>query len=65
MADKSHMMRVSIQFEEYAKQLQVKMAERERKVPTLTEVSKRIATESVHPYEDARKGVKKIGGWKI
>lgn len=59
----SRIMRVDATFSAYASDLQRKMVEREHKVPSMTEVTRRIALESVHPYEEAGKGIKKIGSW--
>jgi hypothetical protein len=61
----SSVMRISPEFEAYAKDIQMKIMEREHKVPSITEVTKRIANECVHPYEKADKGLKKIGQWKL
>ena len=65
MAKKSEVMRVGPNFVEYAKCLQRSIANKEHKVLSLTDVTERIATESVHPYEQAGKGLKKIGQWKF
>ena len=65
MAKRSEVMRVDSEFIEYAHCLQRAISQKERKVPSLTEVTQRIARESVHPYEEAKKGVRKIGGWKF
>jgi len=62
---KSEVMRVDAMFGEYARNLQRTMAERERKVPSITEVTHRIATEGVHPYEQAGQGIRKIGKWEF
>lgn len=65
MKKDSTIMRVDVSFSAYAKDLQRKIVEREHKVPSMTEVTKRIAVESVHPYEEAKNGFKKIGKWKL
>lgn len=62
---RSEVIRVDASFVEYAHGLQRVIAQREREVPSLTEVTKRIAQESVHPYEEAGHGLKKIGKWKF
>ena len=62
---KSDVMRVDRNFSAYAKEIQMKIAQREHKVLSLTEVTGRIATESVHPYEEAKKGFRKMGEWKL
>ena len=65
MAGKSEVMRVDKEFVAYANSLRRTISERERKIPSLTEVTQRIARESVHPYEEAKKGLGKIGRWKF
>jgi hypothetical protein len=65
MKKDSSIMRVDASFTQYARDLQRKMVEREHKVPSMTEVTRRIAIESVHPYEEAKKGLRKIGEWKM
>jgi len=62
---KSTVIRASPEFVEYSKCIQRLIVTREHKVPSLTEVTKRIANESVHPYEDVKHGFKKIGKWKV
>lgn len=62
---RSEIMRVDAKFAEYAKELQKKIYEREHKVSSITEVTGRMATECVHPYEEAGKGLKKIGKWEF
>lgn len=58
-------MRVDAAFSEYAFELQKRIVDRERRVISITEVTRRIANESVHPYEEAKKGIRKLGTWKL
>ena len=60
----SQVMRVDASFVAYTKEIQMRIMERERNVPSLTEVTKRIANESVHPYQHLGKALRKIGDWK-
>ena len=60
----SRIMRVDASFVAYTKEIQMRIMEREKSIPSMTEVTKRIANESVHPYQHLGKALGKIGQWK-
>jgi hypothetical protein len=61
----SSVMRVAPEFVEYTQGLRIAVGKHEHQIPSTTEITKRIAIQGVFPLEDAGKGLKKIGNWKM